>query len=62
MQKQEKEISATEAARRLGIRSDYLTMLLRSGKLPSRKQDGMWRVDAAAVEQRLQAREARANG
>lgn len=57
--RQQREISATEAARRLGIRADYLTMLLRSGKLPGRKQDGVWRVDAEAVEQRLEQREGR---
>lgn len=58
MQKQ-MEISATEAARRLGIRADYLTMLLRSGKLRGYKRDGVWRVDAEAVQQRLKEGEAR---
>jgi excisionase family DNA binding protein len=51
-----KEISTAEAARRLGVRIDYLTMLLRSGRLTCRKQDGVWRIDAAAVEERRRSR------
>lgn len=47
------EVSATQAARMLGIRCDYITMLLRSGKLEGRKVDGQWVVPVAAIEQRL---------
>ncbi len=54
-----KELTTTEAARRLGIRLDYLTMLLRSGKLAARKEDGRWLVSAESVAARLEMQEAR---
>lgn len=47
-----KEINTVEATRRLGIRLDYLLLLLRSGKIPARKLDGRWLVDTKAVEER----------
>ncbi len=52
-----KELTTTEAARQLGLRLDYLTMLLRSGRLAGRKKDGRWLVSAEAVAARLQKRE-----
>lgn len=48
-----KEVSATEAARMLGIRCDYITMLLRSGKLAGQKVEGQWRVPVRAINERL---------
>ena len=53
-----KELTTTEAARRLGIRLDYLTMLLRSGKLAGRKEDGRWLVSAESVAAKLERPEA----
>lgn len=47
------ELTTTEAAHRLDVRIDYVEMLLRSGKIAARKQDGRWRVSAEAIEERL---------
>ncbi len=52
-------VTTTEAARRLGIRLDYLYMLLRSGKLAGRKKDGRWLISAESVTARLERQEAR---
>ena len=52
-----KEISAREAAVRLGLRLDSLYALIWAGKLQAHKLDGRWRIPAAAVEERLRARE-----
>jgi excisionase family DNA binding protein len=57
-----KEISTTEAAQRLGVRLDYLSMLLRSGKIDGRKQDGRWLVSADSVAARLKAQRDLDNG
>ena len=44
------EISVREAAIRLGKRLDDTYKLLHAEKIAGRKQDGVWRVDAASVE------------
>ena len=59
MSEELKELRTTEAARRLGIRLDYLTMLLRGGKLAGRKEDGRWLVSAESVAARLERPDAR---
>jgi excisionase family DNA binding protein len=53
-----KELTIAEAAVKLGVRIDYLGMLVRSGKLAARKEDGRWFIPAEAVERRLQDRAA----
>ena len=52
----EKEMSAIEAARRLGIGLDYLYSLLWTGKLEARKVGKQWRIPSEAVEARLKER------
>ena len=52
----EKEISVSEAARKLGVALTYVYSLVWAGKLKARKVDREWRVSAAAVEARLKAR------
>jgi excisionase family DNA binding protein len=47
------ELSAIEAARRLGIGLDYLYSLLWTGKLRGLKVGKQWRIPAKAVEARL---------
>ncbi|MGA3314955.1 MAG: helix-turn-helix domain-containing protein [Candidatus Korobacteraceae bacterium] len=54
--KQEKELSAIEAARKLGVGLDYLYSLLWTGKLQGRKVGKKWRIPADAVETRLRQR------
>jgi excisionase family DNA binding protein len=54
--KQAKEISAIEAARRLGVGLDYLYGLLWTGKLKARKANKKWLVSADSVEARLKTR------
>lgn len=54
--KQAKEISAIEAARRLGVGLDYLYGLLWTGKLKARKVNKKWLVSADSVELRLEKR------
>lgn len=49
----DKDLSAIEAARRLGVGLDYLYSLLWTGKLQGRKVDKQWRVSCEAVEARL---------
>lgn len=51
------ELSALEAARRLGIELNRVYMLLRLGRLAGRKVDGEWRVCKRAVEERLRKRQ-----
>ena len=51
-----KEISAVEAARRLGVGLDYIYSLLWTGKLKGRKVGKHWRVAQEAVEARLEER------
>ena len=50
------ELSAIEAARRLGVGLDYLYSLLWTGKLEGRKVGKQWRIPARAVETRLKER------
>lgn len=52
----ENELSAVEAARRLGVGLDYLYSLLWTGKLKGRKVGKQWRIPAEAVEARLKQR------
>jgi excisionase family DNA binding protein len=53
---QQKELSAVEAARRLGVGLDYLYSLLWTGKLQGRKVGKQWRIPLSAVETRLNQR------
>jgi len=57
--RQEKELSAIQAARRLNVGLDYLYGLLWTGKLQGRKVGKQWRIPATAVELRKKAREER---
>jgi excisionase family DNA binding protein len=50
---QQPELSAIEAARKLGIGLDYLYSLLWTGKLRGRKVGKRWRITVDAVETRL---------
>lgn len=50
------ELSAIEAARKLGVGLDYLYSLLWTGKLQGRKAGKQWRIPAEAVEARLKQR------
>lgn len=50
------ELSAIEAARKLGVGLDYLYSLLWTGKLRGRKVGKRWRVPAEAVEAKLKLR------
>jgi excisionase family DNA binding protein len=50
------EMSAIEAARRLGVGLDYLYSLLWTGKLEAHKVNKQWRVSIDAVEARLKLR------
>jgi excisionase family DNA binding protein len=50
------ELSAIEAARRLGVGLDYLYSLLWTGKLQGRKVGKRWSVRIEAVEARLKQR------
>lgn len=50
------ELSAIEAARKLGVGLDYLYSLLWTGKLQGRKVGKHWRIPAEAVEVRLKQR------
>lgn len=54
---QTKEMSAIEAARKLGIGLGFLYSLVWTGKLDARKVDRQWRVSIEAVEARLKARD-----
>ena len=47
------EISAIQAARRLGVGLDYLYSLLWTGKLAARKKGGRWLVLESAIQKRL---------
>lgn len=50
------ELSAIEAARKLGLGLDYLYSLLWMGKLRGRKVARRWRIPVEAVEARLKQR------
>jgi excisionase family DNA binding protein len=51
-----KEVSAIEAARRLGVGLDYLYSLLWTGKLQGRKHAKRWRIPVEAIEAKLNQR------
>jgi len=53
---EKQEVTAVEAARRLGVGLDYLYSLLWTKKLAGRKVGKQWRVPADAVEARLEQR------
>jgi excisionase family DNA binding protein len=53
--KKNAEITAIDAARRLGVGLDYLYGLLWTGRLSGRKVSGRWRVPLSAIEERLAA-------
>jgi excisionase family DNA binding protein len=55
-QSKDKELSAVEAARRLGVGLDYLYSLLWTRKLQGRKVGKQWRIPADAVDARLKQR------
>jgi excisionase family DNA binding protein len=50
--KNDYEITAVEAARRLNVGLDYLYSLLWTGKLQGEKVNGRWTVSAQAIEER----------
>ncbi len=50
------ELSAIEAARKLGVGLDYLYSLLWTGKLAGRKVGKRWHIPAEAVEAKLKQR------
>jgi excisionase family DNA binding protein len=47
------EITAIEAARKLGVGLDYLYSLVWAGKLEGRKEGKRWRIRLASVEARI---------
>ncbi|HEY6351481.1 MAG TPA: helix-turn-helix domain-containing protein [Candidatus Angelobacter sp.] len=54
--KNEKEVTAVEAARRLGVGLDYLYSLLWTGKLEGHKVGKQWRIPIEAIEARMKQR------
>ena len=52
----QKELTAVEAARKLGVGLDYLYSLLWTGKLPGRKVGKRWLIPAEAVDAKLRLR------
>jgi excisionase family DNA binding protein len=56
----DREMTAVEACRRLGVSLDYLYRLLYAQKLPARKTNKTWRISAAAVEERALRRKSSA--
>jgi predicted site-specific integrase-resolvase len=50
------ELSALDAARRLGIDLNRLYVLLRLGRIEGRKVEGEWRVPGHAIEQLMSRR------
>jgi excisionase family DNA binding protein len=54
--KERKELSAVEAARRLGVGLDYVYGLLWTRKLEGHKVGNQWRVSVEAVEARRKQR------
>ncbi|GAC1432098.1 MAG: hypothetical protein NVS1B11_02940 [Terriglobales bacterium] len=57
MKKVRDEVSAIEAARKLGVGLNYLYSLLWTGKLAGHKVGKVWRIPALAVVDRLRALE-----
>jgi excisionase family DNA binding protein len=56
------KMTSTEAARQLGLRIDYVLMLVRSGRLTGAKSNGEWELDAESVEAYRRRRRARVAG
>jgi excisionase family DNA binding protein len=52
----DEEISVAEAARTLKTALTYVYALIWAGTLPAKKTGGAWRIPAAAVQARLEAR------
>lgn len=52
-----KELTVTQATRRLGITIDAVYRLVYAAKLPARKSGRRWMISAQAVEARLKAKE-----
>jgi len=50
------EVSAREAAKRLGVGLSHLYQLLWAGKIPAQKRDGAWRISVEAIQARMRAR------
>jgi excisionase family DNA binding protein len=50
------EISAREAAKRLGVGLGHVYQLLWTGKIPAQKRDGAWRIPSDAIEARLKGK------
>jgi excisionase family DNA binding protein len=50
------EISAREAAKRLGVGLSHLYQLLWTGKISAQKRDGAWRIPGDAIEARLRTK------
>ena len=57
MKNMQDEVSAIEAARKLGVGLDYVYSLLWTGKLAGHKVGKVWRIPALAVAERLKALE-----
>lgn len=51
-----RELTAQQATRRLGITMDALYRLIYAGRLPARKERKRWLIPAQAVEARLKQR------
>ncbi len=51
-----KEMTARQAAQRLGVRLDVVYALLWAGKLAGHRRDGRWLIPLAGIEARLKAR------
>ncbi len=51
----QKEVTAIEAARQLGVGLDYLYGLLWTGKLSGRKAGKVWRIPVRAISERKKA-------
>lgn len=57
-----KEIVASEAARKLGWRLNYIYAELRVGRFPgARKENDIWLIPAADVEKLVRRRQKKAN-
>ena len=52
------ELTVALTARRLGTTLEAIYRLIYAGRLAARKEGKVWRVDAAAVEGRLKAKQA----
>lgn len=48
----QRKLTVRQAAQALGVRLDSLYSLIWAGRLPARKMDGRWLIDATAIEKR----------